>query len=484
MSGMFLTRRLALWEHLERFHLPKEGLRYWSQNERVHGHADASETGSVRRSAVPSFQLRRDVLDEHLLATAVAEGAELARPARVVDVELGAGPGSGSAGLEPTGYQQRVRIAHGARGDRNETGEETIACRWVLDATGRATLLGRRLGLIERNHEHPTAALWGRWQGVRHLDDVAARSPSDLARKNLASRRLATNHYIGFGYWVWAIPLGSGETSVGIVWDTRLVELDLTGSGADREAAYRAFLAGIPALSELLDGARLRQDDLRCYTHLAYSASRYMGPGWALLGDAASFLDPYYSPGLDHAAFSVEATVAIVKAESRGEDVAARIEEHNAAFVRSYRRFFRAVYADKYFYMGEHDLVAAAILLDTAHYYIFVVMPAYRIFGRFFWMPVLGPKPAFFSYHLMRIYNRRFKSLALLRRAAGEGGKGNDGRRINVYFDLDLGAFRMLARGLKLWAFAELGGLRLAVKRAFGARAPEASAAPAVEHLK
>src|SRR5919112_736279 len=41
MSGMFLTRRLALWEHLEREHLPKEGLRYWFQNEKVHCHAEA-----------------------------------------------------------------------------------------------------------------------------------------------------------------------------------------------------------------------------------------------------------------------------------------------------------------------------------------------------------------------------------------------------------------------------------------------------------
>ena len=36
-------------------------------------------------STVPSFQLRRDVLDEYLLATAVREGAELLRPAQVLD---------------------------------------------------------------------------------------------------------------------------------------------------------------------------------------------------------------------------------------------------------------------------------------------------------------------------------------------------------------------------------------------------------------
>ena len=64
MSGMFLTRRLAQWQHLEREHLPKEGLRYWWFNEQVHSHAEASETGAYQRSTTPSFQLRRDTLDQ------------------------------------------------------------------------------------------------------------------------------------------------------------------------------------------------------------------------------------------------------------------------------------------------------------------------------------------------------------------------------------------------------------------------------------
>ncbi len=80
--------------------------------------------------------------------------------------------------------------------------------------------------------------------------------------------------------------------------------------------------------------------------------------------------------------------------------------------------------------MGEADLLSAAFLLDTAQYYIFVVSPAYRIHGRFHWEPVLGPKAAFFNYHLMRLYNRRLKKLAELRRAVGEAGRRNHGRRI------------------------------------------------------
>jgi hypothetical protein len=190
-----------------------------------------------------------------------------------------------------------------------------------------------------------------------------------------------------------------------------------------------------------------------------------MGDGWALVGDAAAFLDPYYSPGLDHASFTVEATVEIVKAQTSGEDVAARIAEHNLTFQRSYHRFFRSVYKDKYFYMGELDLLAASVLIETAQYYIFLVIPAYRFLGRFHWMPVLGPRPAYISYHLMRISNRRFKALALARQAAGEAGRRNDGRRIKAFFDLDLAPLRMAARGVKLWALAELDGIRLAFKR-------------------
>ncbi|HKO59108.1 MAG TPA: NAD(P)/FAD-dependent oxidoreductase [Thermoanaerobaculia bacterium] len=442
MSAMFLTRRLAMWQHLENEQLPKEGLRYWFSNEKVTGHTNATEAGGFLRSAVPAFQLRRDALDEHLLATAVAEGAELWRPAKAREARLG-------------DFDNTITI---------EVGDEVreVSCRWVLDATGRVNFIGRKLGLMQRNDEHPTAAIWCRWQGVRHIDDLAARDPGGLGAGNIGSRRLGTNHYMGRGYWIWVIPLGNGETSIGVVFDKRLVDLH---QSKNRGEDFVSFLNAIPSLAELLQGATPRMDDLRFYGHLPYVAKQYMGKGWALLGDAAAFLDPYYSPGLDHAAFTAEATAMIVGKEAMGEDVGPLIDEHNVTFVRSYDRFFRAAYKDKYYYMGEADLLAASFLLDTAHYYIFVVIPAYRFLKRFFWMPVLGPKPAFASYHLMRFYNRRFVALATARRAAGEAGARNHGRRIKAYFDLNFAPVRMILRGLGLWIRAELDGVRLLFKR-------------------
>ena len=138
---------------------------------------------------------------------------------------------------------------------------------------------------------------------------------------------------------------------------------------------------------------------------------------------------------------------------------------------------FRAAYKDKYYYMGESDLLSASFLLDTAHYYIFVVIPAYRLMKKFYWMPVLGPKPAFFSYHLIKFYNRRFKAIAMARRAAGEAGARNDGRRISAYFNLSLAPMRMGLRGLKLWLFAELDGVLVSFRAALRLRSGQASTA-------
>ncbi len=122
---MFLTRRLGLWEHLELEHLPKEGLRYWFANDAVRTHEEASETGGFVRSLVPSFQLRRDVLDQHVLDLAVEAGAELLRPARVRELKVGR-------------YDHEVEI-------EGDGAKARVACRWLIDATGRACVLGRKL---------------------------------------------------------------------------------------------------------------------------------------------------------------------------------------------------------------------------------------------------------------------------------------------------------------------------------------------------
>ena len=129
--------------------------------------------------------------------------------------------------------------------------------------------------------------------------------------------RLATNHFCGYGYWCWAIPHGGGETSVGVVYDKRMFKWPTEGRIKEQ---FRHFVTQeVAGLRDLLAPATMDEDDFLAYAHLPYRSRQYAGPGWGLVGDAGAFMDPYYSPGLDHASMSVWATVRLIGRELGGE---------------------------------------------------------------------------------------------------------------------------------------------------------------------
>ena len=442
MSGLFLHRRLGLWDYMSRHQLYKQGLRYWFHNEKTEDLLGSAETGPFVSVSVPSFQLNRATMDEKLLSLAVEAGAELVRPARVVKVEL-------------KDYDNLVTYSQDGM-------EKQARAPWVLDATGKATLLGRQLGITAANAEHPTAALWARFEGVLDMDANLYPRNKYWNQTVVTSRRNATNHFCGFGYWIWAIPLHNGTTSVGVVYDKRLIKL----ADGPREAALMKFFNGIPGLKQIMMNARVYEGDLKNYDSLPYVASKYMGRGWALVGDAAAFMDPYYSPGLDHCSISAEATSRLVgrQLDGRlsGEVIDNLISTHNDRFTRSYDWFFQTVYKDKYFYMGESDLLSAAFMIDTSFYYIYLVKPTFRDPRQYSNLPPYHAKAArpFFLFH--RFLNRRLKKIAVNRIRAGRAGRLNDGRRIGVNYALGWRAEENLYRGLKLWAKAELNNLWIA----------------------
>lgn len=459
ISAFFLHRVLGLHDLLAREHLPKHGLRYWFHGGDDSGLEEMSEVGPSEVPRLPAYQLDRSRLDESLLEIARREGIEVLRPARITGVDLD----------RPV---STVEIAP-AEGPKREVG-----ARWVLDGSGRHAFLARRLRLRRRIEEHPTAAAWGRWRGVADFDgsEILGSDPRSPRLDPIPpARGLATNHFCGYGYWIWTIPLSDGATSVGVVWNKRLFELP---AGESLEDRYRRFVLEQPGIRELLAPAELEPGDFRAYSHLPYTAERYMDRGWALLGDAASFLDPYYSAGLDHASMSVYATARIVSRELEGgldeEELGERIREHNDRFRRSYDRWLSAIYLGKYELLGDAELTGASFLMDTALYYLGIVSPVYESVDEL-QVPVYGKKiPATgLAYRLMRFYNRRLLRLARHRRRRGTYGARNHGSRIlEPAAGLGVaGAWPMLWAGLKLWIRAEL--LRWLPRRARPARSEE-----------
>lgn len=440
LSALFMHRVLGLADFLARRQLPKHGLRFWLSDGGDRRLDEMTEIGPAEVPRLPSFQLERAVVDQHLLDTARDEGAEVMRPAKVASVELG-WPAS-------TLEIESDQPGEGAR--------RTVTARWVVDASGRHAYLARRLRIRQRVEEHPIAALWGRWRGVADLDgpEVLGSDPRAPRIPAVApSRSLATNHFCGYGWWCWVIPLASGETSIGVVYDKSLAEIP---GGAPVER-FEDFVRSRPGLRELVAGATLDRDDFRGYSHLPYRVERYAAPGWALVGDAASFMDPFYSPGLDHAGISVFATARMIEDDLAGrleddEAVAAAVETHNAVFERSYGRWLHALYVGKYRLMGDAELIACAYLVETALYYMAIVHSKYRDvehlryppYGEGLWQEAVAAR-------LMRTFNRRLQTLARRRRELGIYGRRNLGWRLyGKAPGSGLGALPMLRSGLRL----------------------------------
>jgi len=445
VSGFFLNQVLAAGDELGRGHLAKHGLRYWFTDRQDRSLAEMTEIGPAVVPHLPSYQLDRSRLDEHLLGRAASAGVETRRRARVSAVDL-------------DWPQNRVTFS-------DPEGEQSVSARWIIDASGRRAYLARKLKTWSPNEEHPTAAVWSRWQGTLDLDSPAATGLGsiDPTRPMTASRRLATNHFCGYGWWCWVIPLANGETSVGLVYNRDLFELPGEGNIRDR---YRDFVTSQDGLRDVLAGAVMADRDCRTYPHLAYASNQYAGRGWALVGDAASFIDPYYSPGLDHAAISIYTTLEFLEADLRGtlpdEALDKRIAEHNQLWRRSYGRWCEALYLGKYEILGDSELTTSAFLVDTAMYYLGVVSPVYEdvanldrpVFGR-------ADRGTTWAWAFLSWFNRRLNRLARFRRQTGSYGQGNVARRVAAKAPgLGKEALPMLFQGLRIWLHLERQYLR------------------------
>ena len=102
---------------------------------------------------------------------------------------------------------------------------------------------GGDLGPLSRRPRHGRR----RDRRDRSRQPLGARGP----RRRGGSRRTTSP---GWGYWIWFIPLKDGETSVGLVWDKRL----LTPEGTTPLEKLTRFLDANPLSRQLIAGRRRR----------------------------------------------------------------------------------------------------------------------------------------------------------------------------------------------------------------------------------
>lgn len=167
------------------------------------------------------------------------------------------------------------------------TGLGQYKTRYLIDATGRGTFMGRKQAGIERIENLGRFALYTHY---RNADSAAARA------MYLSGDIKVLMVDIG---WIWIIPLIDSRLSIGLVVQQ---PIDKSQRGA---ALYEQYKDASPILTELLAGAE-QETEVRAEADFSFTNTRRHGQRYACCGDAAGFLDPIFSSGVFLAVTSAE----------------------------------------------------------------------------------------------------------------------------------------------------------------------------------
>jgi len=187
---------------------------------------------------------------------------------------------------------------------REDGSQYPVQAAFILDASGYGRVLPRLLDLEVASNFPLRQAVF------THVQDRID-SPA-FEREKI----LITTHPTQRDIWFWTIPFSNGRCSVGVV----AAAEHFAGRSADLDACLQGFIAETPSLAKVLQNAVW---DTEARTIGGYSANvkTLHGPGFALLGNAAEFLDPVFSSGVTIAMRSASMAAAVLDRQLQGHSV-------------------------------------------------------------------------------------------------------------------------------------------------------------------
>ncbi len=191
----------------------------------------------------------------------------------------------------------------GVRFTPEGSSQEGAQAEYVVDATGQAGLIGRRLGLRRWDDFFKNLAVYAYFRGAQLLP-----SPDE-------------NNIFIESYdqgWLWSIPLHNSLTSVGAVVDSSAGQKGISSLGAldflkdqVRRSQYTA---------RMLQGAAIAAGP-SVVRDWSYDSERLVGDGFVLAGDSGCFVDPLFSSGVHLALMSGVLGAAYVVTALKGGDI-------------------------------------------------------------------------------------------------------------------------------------------------------------------
>ncbi len=211
----------------------------------------------------------------------------------------------------------------------------------VLDCSGRAGVVARRHRTRVQAGE-TTLALVGVWRRGGGWPRVAGEPGGRAGAAGDGDAHTVVEAYPDG--WAWSVPVSRRRRYVTVMVDPRTTATDHPGALAAR---YAAELRKTRHVARMTGGAALDGPPWACDAS-QYGARRFGGPGFLLVGDAATFIDPLSSFGVKKAMASgwLAAVVANTclrrpgRADLARRFHAAREREVWASYRRQAARFF------------------------------------------------------------------------------------------------------------------------------------------------
>ncbi|MGD0557219.1 MAG: LLM class flavin-dependent oxidoreductase [Streptosporangiaceae bacterium] len=247
----------------------------------------------------PESHLMRADIDGYLYQAAVGYGAIGREGVRVSEIEFD---------------DQRARIVL-------DSGEEFTA-DYVIDATGRTSVLASHFGLREQpcRFETDSRTIFTHMRGVLPFDSVEKSS----GQPNLWHQ--GTLHHLFDGGWMWVIPFDnhpdsqSDLVSVGVSYDSARYP---KREDVPAEQEWAELLARFPAL------ARQFADATPAFPWIStgrtqFSSSVTVGDRWVLMSHAAGAIDALFSRGMANTMAVIEAFMSVYFKAREDGDFSAR----------------------------------------------------------------------------------------------------------------------------------------------------------------
>jgi len=260
-NGNRVWREIGVWDKIEQAgFVRKEGAEFLSADGSFAVH------NVFAQGLVPgrdyTYQVDRARFDQLLLEHAREQGAQVHQPARVERLEQ-----------RPDGWTLTTR------------GGERYEADFVLDASGRDSLLGRHLELQRDRLPYPKRI-------ALYLHAVGVAREQTARGGNILITRLPAG-------WSWFIPVSEFRVSLGVVTTPE----QLKAFDGSREAFFWQALRQSPQLAARLKNAEA-VGDLHATADYTYSHTHFGDARYLLAGDAACFIDPVFSSGVYLAAES------------------------------------------------------------------------------------------------------------------------------------------------------------------------------------